>query len=97
MQVKPAVGPPKGKVMSQQEMIDAFVAECGSLEDWQGDKKEWHTAAGFFFHGWMACEKSGPTPRALDRAFVCANCGHVAIDEFCCGGCKEPKRPASNA
>ena len=45
-----------------QKMIDAFIAECGSLEDWQGDKKEWHTAAGFFFHGWTACEKSNPAP-----------------------------------
>jgi hypothetical protein len=34
---------------------------------------------------------------AVDRAFVCENCGCMAIDEFCCGGCAVPKRPATKA
>ena len=42
--------------MSQQ-MIDAFIEKNGTLEDWQGDKVERNTSMGFFFEGWLACQK----------------------------------------
>ena len=48
--------------MSQQ-MIDAFIEKNGTLEDWQGDKVERNTSMGFFFEGWLACQKAAEQKR----------------------------------
>lgn len=41
-----------------QKMIDSFIESNGTLQDWDGDRAEWKSAMGFYFEGWLACQKA---------------------------------------
>jgi hypothetical protein len=43
--------------MSQQ-IIDAFILQCGPVQEWSGDRASWGAALGAFTLGWLACEKA---------------------------------------
>ena len=40
------------------KMLDTFVAQNGTIKDWDGDRSEWLTAFGCWCGGWYACQKS---------------------------------------
>lgn len=48
------------------KMLDTFVAQNGTIEDWDGERSEWLTAFGFWCGGWYACQKSDKTQDILE-------------------------------
>jgi hypothetical protein len=50
------------------KMLDTFVAQNGTVEDWGGDRSEWLTAFGFWCGGWYACQKSAQQAGAANVA-----------------------------
>ena len=67
--------------MSQQ-MIDAFIEKCGSLEEWGNDRSAWHEAMGFFFQGYLACQETEKYLQTKEKIMVKQNVFNAKTGEY---------------
>lgn len=48
---------PRKAKTETESMLDAFTRECGTVEDWDGDRQAWRAALAAFTLGWNAHAK----------------------------------------